>query len=195
MTAEVLDRLILLHRYSGSWEQARPFWEYASRRGKECAKAYWDRDLSFAENAQLCGVRKIEEMPSGFPLEYRALYLPERKAVRISTFNYRECCEVMEEKDPSYSPDVVKKLLVLHELFHALEDSRGIDLEREFEREFGRKAGEEFRDAAAHSFANAVMEEKYLCQMIDYRWMEKYAPKELERRIRALAGQEGERQE
>lgn len=179
---EKLDRLILLYPYRNDWERVRPAWEYAREVGEMYAKEYWDPQLSMEKNIRYCGVKEIQKVDSGIPLEYRARFLPDRKIIQLSMYNYNECIRVMEKYDHSYTKEIIWKLILYHEAFHALEETQPINLEEQIQKRFGWIHGTEFRDVAAHRFANYLSENVYFCQMIDYRWMQEFAPKELAKR-------------
>lgn len=106
----------------------------------------------------------------------RAYYNPATKIISINNAAMDDSYHLIAEYGlPIYCRESMKKIHILHELFHHIEEHWAEPVDEVMARRLGCRVNPAFRDIAAFKFVNKATGLPP-CQLIDFLWLCRYAP-------------------
>lgn len=148
--------------------------------GRRWARELWEPADDVHTNLRrlgVCGVRDMSPMEER-AWRVRALFDPMSSEVLVSEGRLLEMADVQRELGLTlFSPEGLRAVLLAHECFHCLEESRGERLSELLAQ--GDPLPAAVRDVGANAFSHAALGGPP-CQAVDVLWLAARAPRRLD---------------
>lgn len=150
------------------------FYTNAVAYGRELAVKYPIGTKTPAEFADSLGVKKIKilHQADGQSGMVKAYYVPEEKTIYWDDTFAEKLMELSGAEEAVGSRSDVERAILLHELFHHLEETAEQPTDSMIYERYSRRCPPIFREIGAFAFVNEQMP-GYCCQRIDAFWLKR----------------------